>query len=39
MKEKTFVSSIDDGEECMYEIRIIIHILSSTYFYFALSNS
>jgi hypothetical protein len=39
MKEKTFVSSIDDEEECMYEIQIIIQILSSTYFYFALSNS
>jgi hypothetical protein len=39
MKEKTFVSPIDDGEECMYEIRIIIQVLSSTYFYFALSYS
>jgi hypothetical protein len=34
MKEKTFVSSIDDKEECVYEIRIIIQILPSTYFYF-----
>jgi hypothetical protein len=39
MKEKTFVSSIDNEEEYIYEIRIIIQILSSTYFYFALSNS
>jgi hypothetical protein len=33
MKEKTFVISIDNKEEYMYEIQIIIHILSSTYFY------
>jgi hypothetical protein len=39
MKEETFVNSIDDEEEYIYEIRIIVQILSSTYFYFALSNS
>jgi hypothetical protein len=39
MKEETFVSSIDNEEEYIYEIRIIIQILLSTYFYFALSNS
>jgi hypothetical protein len=33
MKEKTFVTSIDNKEEYMYEIRIIIQILPSTYFY------
>jgi hypothetical protein len=38
MKEKTFVSSIDDKEEFVYEIQIIIQILSSIYFYFSLSN-
>jgi hypothetical protein len=32
MKEETFVSLIDDEEEYIYEIRIIIQILSSTYF-------
>jgi hypothetical protein len=39
MKEKTFVSSTDDEGEYIYEIQIIIPILLSTYFYFALSNS
>jgi hypothetical protein len=39
MKEETFVSSTDDEGEYIYEIRIIIPILLSTYFYFALSNS
>jgi hypothetical protein len=39
MKEETFVSPMDDEEEYIYEIRIIIQILSSTYFYFALSES
>jgi hypothetical protein len=34
MKEKTFVTLIDNKEEYMYEIRIITQILSSTYFYF-----
>jgi hypothetical protein len=33
MKEKTFVTSIDNKEEYTYEIQIIIQILSSTYFY------
>jgi hypothetical protein len=33
MKEETFVSFINDKEECVYKIRIIIQILSSTYFY------
>jgi hypothetical protein len=33
MKEKTFVTLIDNEEEYMYEIRIITQILSSTYFY------
>jgi hypothetical protein len=37
MKEETFVSSTDDKEECVYEIQIIMQILSSTYFLFALS--
>jgi hypothetical protein len=32
-KEKTFVTSIDNKEEYMYEIQTITHILSSTYFY------
>jgi hypothetical protein len=39
MKEETFVSSMDDEQEYIYEIRIIIRILSSTYFYFVLSES
>jgi hypothetical protein len=39
MKEETFVSSTDDEEEYIYEIRILIQILSSTYFYFILSES
>jgi hypothetical protein len=39
MKEETFVSSMDEEEEYIYEIRIIIQILSSTYFYFVLSES
>jgi hypothetical protein len=34
MKEKPFVSSIDDKKEFMHEIRIIIQILSSIHFYF-----
>jgi hypothetical protein len=34
MKRKTFVSSIDDEEEHIYEIQIIIQILSSTSFYY-----
>jgi hypothetical protein len=34
MKEETFVSFIDDKEECIYKIQIIIQILSSIYFYF-----
>jgi hypothetical protein len=33
MKEKPFVSSIDDKKDFIHEIRIIIQILSSTYFY------
>jgi hypothetical protein len=33
MKEKTFMTLIDNKEEYMYEIQIIIHILSSTHFY------
>jgi hypothetical protein len=33
MKEKTFANSINDKEKYIYEIRIIIQILSSTYFY------
>jgi hypothetical protein len=33
MKEKTFANSINDKKEYIYEIRIIIQILSSTYFY------
>jgi hypothetical protein len=37
MKEETFVNLMNDEEEYIYEIRIIIQILSSTYFYFALS--
>jgi hypothetical protein len=39
MKEKTFVSSTYDEEEHIYEIRIIIQILSSVYLYFVLSES
>jgi hypothetical protein len=39
MKEETFVSSMDDEKEYIYKIRIIIQILSSIYFYFALSES
>jgi hypothetical protein len=33
MKKKTFVSAINDEEGYIYEIRIIIQISSSTYFY------
>jgi hypothetical protein len=32
MKEKTFVTLINNKEEYMYEIQIITQILSSTYF-------
>jgi hypothetical protein len=32
MKEEPFVSSIDDKKKFEHEIRIIIQILSSTYF-------
>jgi hypothetical protein len=39
MKEETFVTSTDDEEEYIHEIRIIIQILSSTYFHFVLSES
>jgi hypothetical protein len=39
MKEESFVSSTDDEEEYIHEIRIIMQILSSTYFYFVLSES
>ena len=35
-KEKTFVSSINDEEEHIYEIQIIIQMLSSTYFYYQI---
>jgi hypothetical protein len=33
MKEETFVSSTDDEEEYIHEIRIIIQILLSTYLF------
>jgi hypothetical protein len=33
MKEKTFVTSIDNMEEYIYKIQTITHILSLTYFY------
>jgi hypothetical protein len=33
MKEDTFVSSTDNNEEHMYEIQLIIQMLSSTHYY------
>jgi hypothetical protein len=33
MKEKPFISSIDDNKEFIHKIRIIIQILSPTHFY------